>query len=111
MKTTYKLGQEVTFKSNFEIEATISKTKLKVKEGDKALITKSGFKVLTGEARGKTLWFNENEEAKGYDYSNISKLIFDTVNREFGLKMLFEDEGIEIDNFIEEIEDLLMDIL
>lgn len=110
-KSIYKLGQEVKFNSDLEIEATISKTKLKVKKGDRALITRSGFKVLTGEARGKTLWFNDYEEAKGYDYSNISKLIFNRVNREFGLKMLFEDEGIDIENFIEEIEDLLIDIL
>lgn len=106
-----KIGQEIKFKENFEIEAIISKTKLEIKEGDRALITRSGFKVLTGEAKGKTLCFNDYEEAKGYDYSNISKLIFNRVNREFGLKMLFEDEGIDIENFIEEIEDLLIDIL
>lgn len=106
-----KIGQEIKFKENFEIEAIISKTKLEIKEGDRALITKSGFKVLTGEARGKRLDFNKDEKAEGYDYSNISKLIFNRLDAVFELERYLDDEEIGYEEFIEEIEDVLMDIL
>ena len=111
MKTTYKLGQIIEFKEYFPIEAMISKTKLNVKEGDRAIVTRTGFRILTGEARGKLIYFHKDEEAKGCDYSNISKLIFNRINGVFGLGMLLEDEEIEQKEFLEEIEDVLLGIL
>lgn len=111
MKNTYRLGQEVKFKHCFEIEATISKTKLQVKEGDRAIVTRSGFKIVTGEAKGKILNFVDGEEVKGHDYSNIARMIYRRLNAVYGLEMYLDDEGIEMDEFLEEIEDVLMDIL
>lgn len=111
MKNTYRLGQEVKFKHCFEIEATISKTKLQVKEGDRAIVTRSGFKIVTGEAKDKILNFVDGEEVKGHDYSNIARMIYRRLNAVYGLEMYLDDEGIEIDEFLEEIEDVLMDIL
>lgn len=87
MKTTYKLGQIIEFKECFPIEALISKTNLNVKEGDRAIVTRTGFRVLTGEARGKRISFHKDEQIKGCDYSNISKLIFNRINGVFGLDM------------------------
>ena len=103
MKNTYRLGQEVKFKNGFEIETTISKAKLQVKEGDRAIVTRSGFKIVTGEAKGKILNFIE-EEVKGHDYSNIARMIYNRLNAVYGLEMY-------LDEFLEEIEDVLMDIL
>lgn len=111
MKKNYRLGQEVKFKHCFEIEATISKTKLQVKEGDRAIATRSGFKIVTGEAKGKILNFVDGEEIKGHDYSNIARMIYRRLNVVYGLEMYLDDEGIEMDEFLEEIEDVLMDIL
>lgn len=111
MKTTYKLGQIIEFKNIFSIEATLSKTKLNIEEGDRAIVTRTGFRVLTGEARGKIIAFAKDEQTKGCDYSNISKLIFNRINGVFGLDMYLEDEGIDYLEFIEEIEDVLMGIL
>ena len=111
MKTTYKLGEMIEFNNIFSIEAIMSKAKLNIKEGDRAIVTRTGFRVLTGEARGKIISFHKDEQAKGYDYSNIAKLIFNRINGVFGLEMYLEDEGIEYEEFIEEIEDVLMDIL
>lgn len=111
MKNNYRLGQEVKFKHCFEIEATISKTKLQVKEGDRAIATRSGFKIVTGEAKGKILNFVDGEEIKGHDYSNIARMIYRRLNVVYGLEMYLDDEGIEMDEFLEEIEDVLMDIL
>ena len=111
MKNTYRLGQEVKFKHCFEIEATISKTKLQVKEGDRAIATRSGFKIVTGEAKGKILNFVDGEEVKGHDYSNIARMIYRRLNAVYGLEMYLDDEEIEMDEFLEEIEDVLMDIL
>lgn len=111
MKNTYRLGQEVKFKNGFEIETTISKAKLQVKEGDRAIVTRSGFKIVTGEAKDKILNFVDGEEVKGHDYSNIARMIYRRLNAVYGLEMYLDDEGIEMDEFLEEIEDVLMDIL
>lgn len=111
MKNTYRLGQEVKFTKGFEIESELSKTKLQVKEGDKAIITRSGIKIANGKARGKILNFVDGEEVKGHDYTNIARLIHRRLNAIYGLEMFLDDEGIEMDGFLEEIEDILMDIL
>lgn len=106
-----KIGQEVEFIENFEIETYINKTKLQVKKGDKALVTKCGFKILTGECRGKITSFVGNGEPKGFDYENISKLILNRLNSVFGLESYMDDEEIEPKEFLDEIEDVLTDIL
>lgn len=111
MKNTYKLGQEVKFTKGFELTSEISKTTLQVNEGDKAIITRSGFKIANGEARGKILIFNQDEQVKGHDYTNIARLIHRRLNAVFGLEMYLDDEGIDMDEFLGEIEDVLMDIL
>lgn len=111
MRNTYRLGQEIKFKNSFEIETVLSKNKLQVKEDDKAIVTRSGFRVINGEARGKIISFQKDEQVKGYDYTNISKLIFNRINIVFGLEMYLDDVEIECMEFIDEIEDVLMDIL
>ena len=107
----YKLGQEVKFVEEFTIVTLLSETKLTIKKGDKAIVTRTGFKMLTGEARGKIINFNKSDIVKGYDYENISRLILNRINAVFGLEMYLEDEAIESSEIIEEIEDVLMDIL
>ena len=111
MKTTYKLGEIIEFKGCFQINGLISTAKLNIQEGDKAIVTRTGFRVLTGEARGKRISFNRDEQVKGCDYSNISKLIFNRINGVFGLETYLYDEGIDYDEFMEEIQDVLMSIL
>lgn len=111
MKNTYRLGQEVKFTKGFEIEAILSKTKLQVKEGDKAIVTRSGLKIINGEARGKILNFVDGEEVKGHDYTNISKIIYERLNNAFLIEPILEDDGYEVKDILEEIEDVLMDIL
>lgn len=111
MKNTYRLGKEVKFTKGFEIESELSKNKLQIKEGDKAIVTRSGFKIINGEARGKILNFVDGEEVKGHDYTNIARLIHRRLNAVFGLEMYLDDEGIDMDELLGEIEDVLMDIL
>ena len=107
-----KLGQKVEFKNEFEIETLILQDKLKVKKGDNAIVTKSGFKVLNGEAKGKIISFNEHdEEPSEIDYENISKLIYQKLDREYDISEFLIDCGIMKDDFIESIEEVLIDIL
>lgn len=106
-----KIGQEVEFAKDFKIEAPITKTKLQVKEGDKALVTSMGFRILTGEARGKINLFNDGDKVNGYDYENIAKTIYKRLNNMYSLENFLDDEEIKYEDFIEEIEDVLSDIL
>lgn len=107
----YRLGQEVKFINSFEIESELSKNKLQIKDGDKAIITRSGFKIINGEARGKILNFQQDKKIIGYDHLNIARLIYQRLNAVYGLEMYLDDEEVEMDEFLEEIEDVLMDIL
>jgi len=111
MENTYRLGQGVKFTKGFEIESELSKYKLQVKEGDKAIITRTGFKIINGEARGKILVFNQDEQVKGIDYESISRIIYRRLNSTFSLEMYLDDEEIDKNEFVEEIEDILSDIL
>lgn len=111
MEKIMKIGQEVKFKNDFMIETIINKVGLQVKEGDKALVTKNGLKILNGEARGKITSFQEGEQIKGYDYSNIAKIIFRRLNGVFAIENYLDDEEISVEEFLEEIEDVLIDIL
>lgn len=106
-----KIGQEVEFKNDFKIETLITGTKLQVKKGDKALVTSRGFKILTGEARGKINVFNERDETNGYDHENIAKMILDRINVVFGLEEFMDYEGIKESEMMDEIEDVLTYIL
>ncbi len=105
-----KIGQEVKFKNDFKIKAMISGKVLHVKEGDKAIATKNGLKILTGEARGKITEYID-EQPKGFDYMNISKMIFDRLDAVFGLELFLDDEAIDSKEFIEEIEDVIISMI
>lgn len=106
-----KICQEVEFKNDFIIETLVTKTKLQVKKGDRALVTNQGFKILTGEARGKINAFNDGDKIEGYDHLNIAKMILNRLNAVFGLEEYFDDNDIFPEQVELEIEDVLMDIL
>lgn len=105
-----KIGQEVKFKNDFKIKEMISGKVLHVKEGDKAIATKNGLKILTGEARGKITEYID-EQPKGFDYMNISKMIFDRLDVVFGLELFLDDEAIDSKEFIEEIENVIISMI
>lgn len=105
-----KVGEEIKFKEDFDIE-TFGGRKINVKEGDRGIVTGNGFiKHLNGNARGMMQKI-EGLDVNGYDYENISKMIFNRLNNLFGIKLMLEDEEIEHKEFIEEIQDVLSDIL
>ena len=106
-----KIGKEIKFKNDFEIETMIKKDKIKVKKGDKAIVTKHGLKILNGYARGKILPFEKNNKPEGIDYENISKLIYRRLNSEYDMLEFFIDYEIDKKDFIYSIEDILLDIL
>lgn len=105
-----KIGQEVEFKTDFKIKTALTGKVLEVKQGDKAIATRTGFKILTGEGKGKITNYQEGQQIKGYDYRNISNLIFDRLNCVYGLEEFMDCEDIKESEMIDEIEDVLMDI-
>ena len=111
MKITYKLGQEIKFEDDIKVKSILSEDKLHIKKGDKAIVIKNGFKIINGEARGKTINFDRNEQIKGCDYKNISKLIYRRLDAMYGVGIYLDNEEIEIDDFLEEVIDVLIDFL
>jgi len=108
---TYKIGEEIGFSQDFEIESVISATKAIVKAGDKGYIdSRCNVHYTTGQARGK-IQHLDNAEMKGYDYTNIAKMLFKKLKNEFMLEEHLEGYDFSEKDFIEEIEDILNDIL
>lgn len=106
-----KLGQEITFKNDFKIETLITNTKLQVKKGDKAIATRTGLKILSGEGRGKITSYQEGEHIRGYDHKNIAKMVFNRINCVYDIEGFMMYEDIKKSEIIDEIEDILTDIL
>lgn len=106
-----EIGEEVEIKKPFKINTTVSDKVITIKQGDRGFIDSAGIiHLTTGNGKGKMIKVN-HVEMKGYDHENISKLIFNRLNAVFWLERYLEDEEIEYKEFIEEIEDVLMDIL
>ena len=51
------------------------------------------------------------KKVKEYDHENIAISIYHRLNILYGLGMMLEEDDIEEDEFIEEIEDVLSDML
>lgn len=106
-KPIYRIGQEIEFVEDFEIEKAISKEKIQVKKGDTAVITSSGTAIHTkGQARGMIQCLSEIDIA-GYDHRNIAEMIYNRLNLVYGLENFVSDEEIEYS----EMEDVLCEIL
>ena len=108
---TYKIGEEIGFSQDFEIESALSGNKTTVKAGDKGYVdNRCNIHYTTGQARGKIQRL-DSAEMKGYDYSNIVKMIFKRLNNQFNLKEALDDYDVSEKDFIDELEDILSDIL
>ena len=53
----------------------------------------------------------EDVEVEGYDYRNISSMILDRLNVVFRLEDFLENKGIDEEEIINEMEELLVGIL
>lgn len=106
-----KIGQELEMTEDFEIEAAISGNKVTVKKGDKGFVDSRGaVHYVSGEARGK-IQMIKDADIKGHDYENIAKLIYARLKSTFEIDEFLEGYDIEVQDFTEEIEDMLTDIL
>nr|WP_295684579.1 hypothetical protein [uncultured Lachnoclostridium sp.] len=108
-----KIGQEIKITESRKLESICGGQILNVKEGDKALITKYGVKYLTGEARGKIVFDNE-EKVISYDVENIAKriaknLVYDLGQYEFEDYLEEMDLTLKnlIDSILEELEEFI----
>lgn len=106
-----KIGQEIIANKDFEIKTIVSDKVITVKEGDEGFLDSKGFlHIITGKGRGKIVKM-DGIEVKGYDYKNIANIIYTRLNSAFLIEPILEDEGYEIEDILDEIEDVLTDIL
>ena len=109
---SYKIGEEIGFSEEFEIESPFGGNKLTVKEGDKGYIDSRGFiHYTTGQARGKIHSLGKEIEVKGFDHESIAKMIFKRLDNQYRISEFLEDWDIGTSDFRNEIEDVLSDIL
>lgn len=106
-----KIGQEVEITQDFEIEAELSEKKMLVKKGDKGFVDSRGrIHYTSGNAIDK-IQLLKDSEVKGYDTENIAEMIFNRLKRVFYIDEFLDVYDISKDDFINEIDDVLMDIL
>ena len=109
---TYKIGEEIGFSEEFELESAFGGNKVTVKEGDRGYFDSKGMiHYTTGQARGKIHSLGKEIEVKGYDHESIAKIIVKRIKNQFELMEFLEDYDVSEKDFIEEIEDVLNDIL
>ena len=108
---TFKIGQEIVMTQDFEIEG-FSGNKTLVKKDDEGYIDSMGnCHYQTGAARGKIQAIKEDVDIEGYDCENIAKIIYKRLQSQFDIKEFLEGYEIPVEDFINEIEDILSDIL
>lgn len=108
----YKIGEEIGFSYDYDIESAFGGDKLTVKEGDRGFLDSRGMiHYTTGQARGKIQSLKGEIKVEGYDYENIAKMIYKRLKNEFMLDEHLEGYDMSEKDFIEEIEDILTDIL
>lgn len=106
----YKIGQEIKFEEDFEIESFRGR-KIQVKKGDKAIANSRGFiTYITGNARDMRQVI-EGMTVENYDHRNISKMILQRLINVYNLEEFMEYEEIEYSEMIDEMEDVLCEIL
>lgn len=104
-----KLGQIITIDKDHDIESIITNTKIQVKAGDKAVVTKQGIKYLTGQAKGMV---NLSDiDTGGIDFDSIAKLVYRRLSLNHDLDTFIDDYDIDKDYLLDDIADVLMDIL
>lgn len=107
---TLKIGQEIVITKDFEIEGFSGK-KILVKKDDKGYVDSTGdLHYQTGAARGK-IQVIKDADLKGYDHENIAKIIYKRLQSQFDIKEFLEGYEIPVEDFTNEMEDILSDIL
>lgn len=110
MKGTYKIGEQIEFKKDYSVE-TFNGRKLEVKKGDKAIVNSRGFiEYTSGKAKG-IRQIVDGIKVEGYDHMNISKQILKRLISGYNLEGFMEEEELSMQEFLEEIEDVLCEIL
>lgn len=112
----FEIGSVITIAENYELERSISGQRLSVKKGDTALVKGDGsIMYKSGEAKGMIQMLDPKVfQLEGYDHDNIADMLvkkLDSVYSLFGVFGILEENDINIEDFKEEISDLLMDIL
>lgn len=106
-----KIGQEIIVKNDFKINTIVSDKVKTVKKGDKGFLDSTGFlHLVNGAGSGKIVKIDDIE-VKGYDHKNIAKMIYKRLNNAFLIETILEDDGYEVEDILDEIEDVLTDIL
>ena len=108
----YKIGEEIGFSQDFEIESTLSKNKVTVKAGDKGYIdSKGNVHYTSGQARGLIQRISKEIEMEDYDHHNIAKMLWNRLKSQFEIEEFLGDYDVSEKDVIEELEDVLSDIL
>lgn len=107
----YKIGQEIEITEDFILK-TVGGRELIVKAGDKAIIdSKARIKYISGQARDAMQMLEKGIEVNGYDHRNIAEMIYKRLNNAFLIEPILEEDGYEVKDILDEIEDVLIDIL
>lgn len=107
----YKIGQEIEITEDFTLK-TVGGSAITVKVGDRAVIdSKARVKYISGQARDVVQMLGKDIEVNGYDHRNIAEMIYKRLNNAFLIEPILEEDGYEVKDILDEIEDVLIDIL
>ena len=107
----FEIGQEIIIDEDYTIQSVLTGKLIQVRKGDKGFLDANGnIHIRTGDARGKIVPFIEKERVSGYDIQNIAEMIYKRLDGEFEIGDYMDDCGVEKEDIVNTLEDLLMDI-
>lgn len=106
------IGEQIVFKEDVKINATISEKVMTIHKGDKGIVDSKGFvHVTTGKCRGKILKIDD-AKIKGYDLENIANMLVSRVKYLVDdLEEILDSQGVGTEALQIELIDALETIL
>ena len=111
--SSMKIGDEIFAKEKGYLSSVVGDNVITINPGDKAVVTKTGVKYLTGDARGKYVYKDMRKENLLYNTDNIARRVADNIINSFGydFKESLEELGISkedlIDVILEELDEFI----
>ena len=105
----YIVGKEIEVEEDLHIKSALYGKEIFIEKGTKGFMDAyANTNYTSGEGKGKLVRINDKKNLKGYDTSNIAKMLLKRLNDRFDICDIMDDAlSITPSDMLQEIEDVL----